>query len=77
VARDLGIVDATLLAGPDNVKQIKELTDGHGVEKAVECSGAAPARKVAIQVFFLFLLLVSQTVYHTKGTRAHTQRELI
>jgi len=49
VARQLGIVDEVLLAGPDNVAQVKALTGGHGVERAVECSAAGPARRVAIQ----------------------------
>lgn len=42
-------MDEVLLAGPDNVDQVKALTGGHGVERAVECSAAASARLVAIQ----------------------------
>jgi len=45
----LGVVDEALLAGAENVAQVKALTGGHGVERAVECSAAPMARRVAIQ----------------------------
>lgn len=49
LARELGLADHLLLAGPDNVAEIKALTGGHGVERAVDCSGSAPGRLTAIQ----------------------------
>jgi threonine dehydrogenase-like Zn-dependent dehydrogenase len=49
LARDLGLADHLLLAGPENVAEIKALTGGHGVERAVDCSGSAPGRLTAIQ----------------------------
>jgi threonine dehydrogenase-like Zn-dependent dehydrogenase len=51
--RDIGlrlsICDKVLAAGPDNVNQIRELTGGYGVERAVDCSANAEARATAIR----------------------------
>jgi threonine dehydrogenase-like Zn-dependent dehydrogenase len=49
LAKQLGLVDHALQAGPDNVAQIWELTGGHGVERAVDASGNDKARLTAIQ----------------------------
>ena len=49
LAKDRGLCDHVLTAGPDNVKEVLALTDGRGVERAVDCSGHHLARKVAIQ----------------------------
>lgn len=49
MARDLGIVDHALKSGPDNVEQIRDLTGGHGVERAIDCSGNDKARLTAVQ----------------------------
>jgi threonine dehydrogenase-like Zn-dependent dehydrogenase len=49
LALDLGIADHVLKAGPDNVEEIRALTGGHGVEKAVECSANDKARHTCIQ----------------------------
>ncbi|MCB0114310.1 MAG: zinc-binding dehydrogenase [Caldilineaceae bacterium] len=49
LAQDLGLVDHVLKAGPDNVDQIRALTGGHGVERAVDASGNDKARHTAIQ----------------------------
>jgi threonine dehydrogenase-like Zn-dependent dehydrogenase len=49
IARDLKLADEVLLAGPDNVAQVRRLTGGHGVERAVECSANDKARLIAIQ----------------------------
>jgi threonine dehydrogenase-like Zn-dependent dehydrogenase len=43
IALDLGLCDAVLTTGPENVAQVKELTGGFGVERAVDCS-ANPRR---------------------------------
>jgi threonine dehydrogenase-like Zn-dependent dehydrogenase len=48
LARNLGVCDVTLSAGPENVSQVLDLTGGHGVERAVECSANAQARATAI-----------------------------
>jgi threonine dehydrogenase-like Zn-dependent dehydrogenase len=49
IAIDLGLCDAVLPSGPDNVAQVKELTGGHGVERAVDCSAHQAARATAIR----------------------------
>jgi threonine dehydrogenase-like Zn-dependent dehydrogenase len=49
IAQDLGLFDAVLKAGSDNVQPVKDLTGGMGVEKAVDCSAHHAARLTAIQ----------------------------
>jgi threonine dehydrogenase-like Zn-dependent dehydrogenase len=49
LAQSLGLVDHALKAGPENVAQIRALTGGHGVERAVDASGNDRARLTAIQ----------------------------
>ncbi len=49
IARDLGLCDAVLASGSDNVAQVKDLTGGHGVERAIDCSAHALARATAIR----------------------------
>jgi threonine dehydrogenase-like Zn-dependent dehydrogenase len=45
----LGLCDHVLPAGPDNLAEIRDLTGGHGVERAVDCSANAEARVTAIR----------------------------
>lgn len=49
LAQKLGLVDHVFKAGPDNVAQVKALTGGHGVERALDASGNDKARLTAIQ----------------------------
>jgi threonine dehydrogenase-like Zn-dependent dehydrogenase len=49
LAQELGLCDDVLASGPDNVAQVKELTGGHGVERAVDCSANDFARATAIR----------------------------
>jgi threonine dehydrogenase-like Zn-dependent dehydrogenase len=49
IAEELGLFDAVLKAGPENVQQVKDLSGGMGVEKAVDCSAHHVARLTAIQ----------------------------
>ncbi|TVR61643.1 MAG: alcohol dehydrogenase [Spirochaetaceae bacterium] len=49
IARELGLADHVLPAGPRTVDVVRELTGGHGVERAVDCSGADAARQTAIR----------------------------
>jgi threonine dehydrogenase-like Zn-dependent dehydrogenase len=49
LAKDLGIVDHVVPAGPDAVQAIMDLTGGRGVERAVDCSGADAGRQVAVR----------------------------
>ncbi len=49
IALRLGLCDIVLAAGPHNVSEVRELTGGNGVERAVDCSGHGDARAVAIR----------------------------
>lgn len=49
IASRLGLCDSVLTAGPENVAQVRELTHGHGVERAFDCSANAEARATAIR----------------------------
>jgi threonine dehydrogenase-like Zn-dependent dehydrogenase len=49
LAKDLGLCDAVLHAGSNNVADVMELTGGRGVERAVDCSANAAARATAIR----------------------------
>ena len=49
LARELGLCDEVLASGPGNVAQVKELTGGRGVERAVDCSANDFARATAIR----------------------------
>jgi len=44
LALRLGLCDSVLMAGSDNVAEVRDLTTGHGVERAVDCSANAEAR---------------------------------
>ena len=48
LARDLGLCDEVLASGPDNVEQVRSLTGGHGVERAIDCSANDRPRATAI-----------------------------
>jgi threonine dehydrogenase-like Zn-dependent dehydrogenase len=49
IASELGLCNFVLAAGPGNVEQVRDLTGGHGVERAVDCSANAEARAAAIR----------------------------
>src|SRR3954447_25483869 len=49
LARNLGLCDFVLTAGPENVGQVLDLTRGRGVERAVDCSANDAARATAIR----------------------------
>jgi threonine dehydrogenase-like Zn-dependent dehydrogenase len=49
IAIDMGLCDIVLAAGPDNAAEIRKLTGGFGVERAVDCSANASARATAIR----------------------------
>jgi threonine dehydrogenase-like Zn-dependent dehydrogenase len=49
LAKQLGLCDVALAAGPENVRQVRELTGGHGVERAIDCSANDAARLACIQ----------------------------
>ena len=49
LAKELGLCDEVLTAGPDNVAEVRRLTGGAGVERAIDCSAHAEARATAIR----------------------------
>jgi threonine dehydrogenase-like Zn-dependent dehydrogenase len=49
LAKDQGLCDHVLASGPDNVAQVRALTGGFGVEKAIDCSANDKARLTCIQ----------------------------
>lgn len=49
LAKDLGLCDEVLQSGPDNVADVRKLTGGAGVERAVDCSANDSARATAIR----------------------------
>ncbi|HEY5752624.1 MAG TPA: zinc-binding dehydrogenase [Chthoniobacterales bacterium] len=49
IAMDLDLCDEVLPSGPDNVAEVRALTGGHGVERAVDCSAHHAARATAIR----------------------------
>jgi threonine dehydrogenase-like Zn-dependent dehydrogenase len=48
LARALGLVDAALPSDDQTLTAIGELTGGLGCEASIDCSGAAPARAIAL-----------------------------
>jgi threonine dehydrogenase-like Zn-dependent dehydrogenase len=49
LALDLGLCDEVLPGGAGNVEEVRLLTGGHGVERAVDCSANDAARATAIR----------------------------
>jgi threonine dehydrogenase-like Zn-dependent dehydrogenase len=49
LAQRLGAIDIALSAGENVAEQVRDHTGGHGVEVAIDCSGAGPAQLDAIR----------------------------
>ena len=49
IALNQALCDFVVAAGPGNVDEVRELTGGNGVERAIDCSGSAEARVIAIR----------------------------
>ena len=49
LAQRLGLLNHGLLAGSDNVDQVRALTDGKGCEKTVDCTGNNLGRQTCIE----------------------------
>jgi len=49
LAKKLGLCNEVLVSSEGNVEQIRDLTNGYGVEKAVDCSANDKARLTCIQ----------------------------
>ena len=49
IARQMRLFDCVIQAGPDAAEQVKDMTGGFGVERAVDCSANNKARLTCIQ----------------------------
>lgn len=49
IAQEMGLCDHVLTSGPDNVAEVKALTGGQGVERAVDCSAHHAARATVVR----------------------------
>ena len=49
LAQKLGLVDVAIQSGVDAVDQIRDATNGHGVERAIDCSANDKGRLTAVQ----------------------------
>ncbi|MDR0497512.1 MAG: zinc-binding dehydrogenase [Treponema sp.] len=49
LVKKLGLADKVIKAGPDNVKEILDFTNGKGVERAFDASASDPGRQTAIR----------------------------
>jgi threonine dehydrogenase-like Zn-dependent dehydrogenase len=49
IAKSMELCDSVLKSDPDNVATVRDLTNGHGVERAFDCSANAAARATAIR----------------------------
>ncbi len=49
LAMDKGLADKAVVSGEDTLDQILAWTDGRGVERAIDCSGHADGRSLAIK----------------------------
>jgi threonine dehydrogenase-like Zn-dependent dehydrogenase len=49
IAKKMGLVDHALPFDAQALARVRELTDGHGCERAIDCSGNGDARRLAIQ----------------------------
>jgi threonine dehydrogenase-like Zn-dependent dehydrogenase len=81
LAKQLQICDEGLAAGPDNAAEVKKLTNGRGVERAVDCSGNDAARATAIRATgkwgrIVFLGEGGTVNFHPSPDLIHDQKTL-
>lgn len=49
IAKDMGLCDEVLVSGANNIDEVRALTGGHGVERAIDCSANNKARATAVR----------------------------
>ena len=81
LALDLGLCDEVLRSGPDNVAEVRRLTGGNGVERAVDCSANEAARAVAIRATrkwgrIVFLGEGGRVEFHPSADLIHDQKTI-
>ena len=81
LAVDLGLCDEVLPSGPDNVGEVRSLTGGRGVERAVDCSANDAARATAIRATrkwgrIVFLGEGGEVEFHPSPDIIHDQKSV-
>jgi threonine dehydrogenase-like Zn-dependent dehydrogenase len=81
LARDLALCDEVLRSGPDNAADVRRLTGGHGVERAVDCSANDAARATAIRATrkwgrIVFLGEGGRVEFHPSPDLIHDQKTI-
>ncbi len=81
LARSLGLCDEVLASGADNVAEVRALTGGNGVERAVDCSAHPAARATAIRATrkwgrIVFLGEGGKVEFNPSGDMIHDQKTL-
>ena len=81
LARDLGLCDEVLASGADNVEQVRRLTGGQGVERAIDCSAHDGARATAIRATrkwgkIVFLGEGGRVEFHPSPDIIHDQKTI-
>jgi threonine dehydrogenase-like Zn-dependent dehydrogenase len=49
IAQEKKLADHVFVSGPDTLNKIRELTNGNGVERAIDCSGNTQGRQLSIR----------------------------
>jgi threonine dehydrogenase-like Zn-dependent dehydrogenase len=81
LALDLRLCDEVVASGPDNVVQVRGLTGGHGVERAIDCSANDEARATTIRATrkwgrIVFLGEGGRVEFHPSPDLIHDQKTL-
>lgn len=81
LARDLRLCDEALASGPENVAEVRKLTGGRGVERAVDCSANEAARAAAIRATrkwgrIVFLGEGGRVEFHPSPDIIHDQKTI-
>jgi len=81
LARSLGLCDEVLASGAENVAEVRALTGGQGVERAVDCSAHPAARATAIRATrkwgrIVFLGEGGKVEFNPSGDMIHDQKTL-
>jgi threonine dehydrogenase-like Zn-dependent dehydrogenase len=81
LAQRLGLCDEVFVSGPDNVADVRTLTGGQGVERAVDCSGNPIARATAIRATrkwgrIVFIGEGGKVEFNPSGDMIHDQKTL-
>jgi threonine dehydrogenase-like Zn-dependent dehydrogenase len=81
LARRLALCDTVLRSDPENAAQVRDLTRGHGVERAIDCSANDAARATAIRATrkwgrIVFLGEGGRVEFHPSPDIIHDQKTI-